>query len=160
MTMEDKKNLLDLLAATHTATQATLNEIDVDKSMISNTDWRIRDVIGHCATWDRELAKSLDAFRMGREYIIPVFEENDFNEGSVREQHRLTDKQIIELWEQTHEELKKAISELAPDQFPGDLLYPWGDERGTIVKMVNYMIEHEIEHRNEIMKTLHESKTD
>jgi hypothetical protein len=97
---------------------------------------------------------------VGSKYTIPDFEEDVFNQQSVRELHLLTDNEILKLWEQTHEELKGAIHDIAPDQFPGDLLYPWGDERGTIKYLVEYMIKHEVEHRNEIMKALRESKTD
>lgn len=160
MTMEDKENLLDVLIGTHAATQESLKGIDLQMHVHSNLEWRVRDILGHCATWDKEVAKSLDAFRMGGKYTIPGFEEDVFNEGSVRDQHQLTDDQILGVWEQNHEDLKTAINELAPDQFPGDLLYPWGDERGTINSLVKYMIDHEVEHRNEILKALEESKTD
>ncbi len=41
-----------------------------------------------------------------------------------------------------------ALKELSEDKFPGDLVYPWGGERGDIVKLVEYFIEHDIEHQN------------
>ena len=43
------------------------------------------------------------------------------------------------------------------DLFPGDLLYPWGDERGTIADLVVYMTDHAIEHRDEIVRAAEES---
>jgi hypothetical protein len=38
------------------------------------------------------------------------------------------------------------------DLLPGDMLYPWGSERGSISKLIEYMVEHAIEHRGEILK--------
>jgi hypothetical protein len=159
VTAADKKHLLDLLTDTHAATQSTLKGIDLDMQVHLDSGWRARDIIGHLATWDREVAKSLNAFRMGSEYAIPKLDEDVFNQESVLEQRHLTHEQILDAWEQTHEEFKEAILEIPPDQFPGDLLYPWGEERGSIAQLVEYMVEHEVEHRDEIIQALEGSKT-
>lgn len=42
------------------------------------------------------------------------------------------------------------------DLFPGDLLYPWGGERGTIAQLVEFLIDHDAEHRDEIVKVTNE----
>ena len=60
-------------------------------------------------------------------------------------------------WEQAHDELKQAVQEIPVDRFPGDMLYPWGEERGSIATLVDYMIEHDVEHRDEISKALQAS---
>lgn len=160
MAAADKKHLLGLLTKTHAATQATLNGIDLDMPVHTNSGWRVRDIIGHFATWDGEVAKSINAFQRASEYAIPKLEEDVFNQQSVLEQSRLTHKQILETWEQTHEEFKGAILEIPSDQFPGDLLYPWGDERGSIAQLVEYMVEHEVEHRDEIIQALDGSNSE
>lgn len=72
------------------------------------------------------------------------------------EQRELTTQQIFAEWEQAHEELKKTIQDMLLDKFPGDLLYPWGDERGSITHVVEYMIEH----RYEIVKAIEASQAD
>ncbi len=42
-------------------------------------------------------------------------------------------------------------------QYPGDLLYPWGDERGSIAQLVELIVEHDAEHRDEIVKAVQEA---
>ena len=154
MTTKDKIRLIDLLTETHSATRAVLEGIDLEMGVYKDGDWRIRDVLGHVATWDRETAKSLRAYMKGSEYIIPNLEEDDFNQKAVLEQRKLTTEDILTEWEQAHEDLKSAVEEIPLDKFPGDFRYPWGDERGSITQLVDYFIEHDAEHRDEIEKAV------
>ena len=76
---------------------------------------------------------------------------------AVLEQQKLSTQAILKEFELAYDEFKKAIQEIPDDRFPGELLYPWGDERGDIATMVDYMIEHAIEHQDEIIKAMQES---
>jgi len=160
MTLEDKKRLLELLSQSHAATRSALEGIDPEIRVYPDSDWRIRDIIGHIATWDREVAKSLRAFRVGKEYAIPDHDETAFNEQAVLGQRELTTQQLFEEWEQAREEFMQAVEDIPLDQFPGDLLYPWGDERGTIAHLVEMMVEHDVEHRDEIVRAIQLSPGD
>lgn len=158
----DKNNLLERLAESHSAIQRILEGIDLELRVYSDADWRIRDILGHIATWDREVAKSLRAFLVGSEYAIPNMdgEETEFNEQSVIDQREFSTQQIVAEWKQAREGFKAALREIPSDRFPGDLLYPWGDERGSIAKLVEYMIEHDEEHRDEITKVIQAPPTE
>ena len=158
MTLEDKQRLLELLAQTHTATRATLEGIDLTLRVYPDSKWRIRDIIGHIATWDRQTAKSLRAYGLGEEYAIPNLDENSFNEQEVLRQQEKSTQQIFEEWELAREDFKRAVEEIPLDQFPGDLLYPWGDERGTIAYLVKMMTDHDVVHRDEIAKAIQSGK--
>jgi hypothetical protein len=162
MNSSDKKYLQDKLAESHSAIQRILEGIDLELRVYSDPDWRIRDILGHIATWDREVAKSLRAFLVGSEYVIPNLDadETDFNEQAVTEQRQLSTQQIVAEWSQTREDFKAALSDIPSDRFPGDLLYPWGDERGSIAQLVEYMIEHDEEHRDEILKVIQAPQAD
>ena len=151
-----KNLLLERLTETHFAMQTILEGIDLDLRVYTDTDWRIRDILGHIATWDREVTKSLRAFLAKTEYVIPDLDEDEteFNDQAVLEQRELSTQQIYTEWEQARDDFKAALNDISTDQFPGDFLFPWGDERGSIVQLVEYMIEHDEEHRNEIMKVL------
>jgi hypothetical protein len=150
-----KDDLLKKLTDSHSATRALLMGVDLEIRVYTDTDWRIRDILGHIATWDRQVAKSLRAFNAGTEYSIPDFDdENEFNEQAVLEQRQLSTQQIQVEWEQARDDFKEAIHEIPSDQFPGDLLYPWGDERGSIAQLIEYMIEHDDEHRDEIVRAI------
>ena len=154
MNGDDKKHLLEKITETHSAIRTILEGIDLELRVYADSDWRIRDILGHIATWDREVTKSLRAFLNGTEYFIPDLneDETEFNQQAVLEQRELSTEQIVSEWEQAREDYKAALNDIPTDQFPGDLLYPWGDERGSIAQLVDYMIEHDEEHRVEIMK--------
>jgi hypothetical protein len=156
MISDDKTYLLNRLSETHAAIQAILEGIDLELRVYSDTDWRVRDILGHIATWDREVTKSLRAFLDGDEYVIPDIaeDESDFNELAVIEQRKLSTQQIFSEWEQAREDFKAVINAIPTDKFPGDILFTWGDERGSIRQLVEYMIEHDEEHKDEIVKLL------
>jgi hypothetical protein len=160
MNSGDKDYLLDRLAESHSTLQTLLEGINLELLVYSESDWRIRDILGHIATWDREVTKSLRAFLAEIEYVIPGLygDETEFNEQAVIEQRELSTQQIIAEWEQAREDFKAAINEIPTERFPGDLLYPWGDERGSIAQLVEYMIEHDEEHRDEIVKAVEASR--
>ena len=154
MTLEDKQRLLQLLNQTHFATRATLEGIDLDMRVYKDSGWRIRDIIGHIATWDREVAKSLRAYRVAKEYAIPDHDEDAFNEEDVLSQKESTAQEVFDDWDRAREEFKSAVDEIPLEMFPGDLLYPWGDERGSIAHLVETMTKHDVEHQDEIVKAI------
>jgi len=156
MNVGEKKYLLEKLTEAHSAIRAILKGVDLEIRVYTDTGWRIRDILGHIATWDRQVAKSLRAFLAGTEYALPDLDgdETKFNEQAVLEQRELSTQQIFVEWEQARDDFKEAIREISPDKFPGDLLYPWGDERGSIAHLVKYMIDHDDEHRDEIVKAI------
>jgi len=152
MTVGEKNRLLDLLTETYSTFLAAVEGVDPEMQVYTDSDWRVRDVIWHLATWDRQVAKSLRAYQAGGEYSIPDFSEDEFNEASLLEGNKMTPQQIYNERDQAREDFKEAVREIPLDQFPGDLLYPWGDERGSIPQLVEYMAEHDVEHRDEILK--------
>ena len=159
MSVEEKIRLIDSMTEAHLALRKVLDETDLGMSVYKDSGWRVRDILGHVATWDREVAKSLRAYQAGSEYIIPDLddEEVDYNERAVQEQRKLSAEQILDEFETAYEEFRSAIQEIPVDRFPGDLLYPWGDERGDIATLAEYMIEHAVEHRDEIAKAVQEA---
>lgn len=152
MSDKEKQNLLEKLDKHRLALNAELKEIDLQKIVYENSGWRVRDVIGHIATWNLETARSLNAYQAGSEYSIPDLQETeeDYNERAVVAQKRFSDSQVLIEWEHSLDELSRAIQEIPSDNFSGTLLYPWGDEYGSITLLVEYMIGHAIEHLDDI----------
>jgi hypothetical protein len=154
MNLEDKERLLDLLSESYSATRAILEGADPEMQVYADSGWRIRDIIGHIAVWDRQSAKSIRAYQSGREYSILDLSEHDFNQQSVLELKDLTSDEVFKESEQAREDFKESVEDLPPSQFSGDFLYPWGDERGSIALLVEYMVEHDAEHRQEIVQAI------
>jgi uncharacterized damage-inducible protein DinB len=160
MKKSEKKLLINRLLETRAFTRKAIEGADPDFCIYPDADWRIRDIIGHIATWDRQVVNSLKAFMIGNEYCIPDLDEDSFNQQQVAESREMTAHQVFQEGQQARKDFIQAIEEISQDRFHGDLLYPWGDERGNIVKLVEYMIEHEIEHREEIVKAIEGSNED
>ena len=70
MNADVKTSLLTRLSETHTATREILNEVDLEICVFSDTNWRIRDILGHIATWDRVLANALKAYIDGSQCVV------------------------------------------------------------------------------------------
>ena len=156
MTLEEKNRLLILLMDAQTATRAIVAGIDPEMPVHLDSGWRVRDILGHIATWDREATKSLRAYCAGTEYTTPDLDETEqgFNQRKVQELQALSTLELIEEWELERQDFKQAVEETPLEKFPGDLLYPWGSEHGSISKLVEYMVEHDVEHRDEILRAL------
>jgi len=153
---KEKKRMLDNLTEAHLSLRETLDKADLEVHAYDDASWRIRDIVGHIATWERVVAKALRTYLSGSEYVVPNPEtyEDEYNENKVLEQQHLSPQQILAEFEFAQDEFKTAIEETPVDRFPGDLLYPWGDQRGDIATMVEEMIEHIYEHQDEIKKAV------
>ena len=156
----DKTSMIERLAQSYSSISGLLEGGDLDIVVYNDADWRIRDIIGHISTWDRQVTKSLIAFNTGSEYSIPEFDEDAFNQQQVDEARELTSQQVVTEFEEARKEFIGAVEAIPLDRFPGDVLFPWGDERGSISRLVRYMLEHDDEHRVEIKKALQSKKWD
>jgi hypothetical protein len=156
----DKTGLMESLADNYSSLSAILEGIDLDIPVYKEADWRIKDIVGHISTWDLQVTKSLNAFNAGGEWSIPEFDEDAFNEQRVLEGRTSTGHQVLTEWEQTRKGLIAAVRAIPLDRFPGDVLYPWGDERGSIARLVQFMVDHDIEHKIEIEKAIQSSNMD
>jgi uncharacterized damage-inducible protein DinB len=97
------------------------------------------------------VTNSILAFENGGQYAIQDFDEGVFNEAALREGRELTQDQVLEESNQARLEFQRAVQKFPLEQFDSQLLYPWGDEQGDVAKLVKYMVEHDNEHRAEII---------
>jgi hypothetical protein len=154
MTILDKKHILDLLSESHTTNLALFEGSNLEVSVHENSDWQIRDIIWHITIWDRQVTKSIRAYKAGGEYAISAFNEDEYNKRGFEEGRKLTEEQVIEDYKQAREDFEISVKELPSEKFSDDMLYPWGDEQGDISQLVKYMVEHDGEHRDEIAAAL------
>jgi hypothetical protein len=162
MNSSEKVSLLEGLDKAYLTIQATLEGIDLEMGVYTDSDWRVSDILGHITTWDREVTKSLRAFLAGTQYIIPDLDDDeiDFNQQAVLSQRELTTQELMNEWERARDDFKAAISEIPLERFPGDMVYPWGNENGSIATLVSYMIDHDEEHRLEVLKAIQPNQAD
>ncbi len=158
MMPEEQKILVNKLMESHLAINLALEGVDLEIKAFSESDWRIREIIAHLATWDREVSKSLWAFIDGKEYAIKDLAIHVFNQQSVEKKRELTSQQVYEEWVQTRQDFMDAVQAVPTDRLSSNLLYPWGDERGTLGLLVEYMVEHDKEHKEDIVKAIQASR--
>jgi len=156
MTIEQKEEILKRLDETHQSLENTIKELDLELVIHADTDWRVRDILGHIATWDRVLIHAIQSFLEDSDYVIPgmIGDETDYNQEKVLEQRNLPTSQILQEWNQARKEFIEAVQQIPPDKFNEELAFPWGDERGSLTLMIEYMVEHDGEHQEEILAVI------
>jgi hypothetical protein len=156
MVLKQKEDIIQRLADTHAALEKTIEGLDLERVIHNETQWRIRDILGHIATWDRVLIQAIETFLEGSEYVIPgmVGDETDYNEEKVEEQRLVPTEEILKEWNQAREDFMNTVRKIPADRLNDELAFPWGDERGSLALMIEYMIEHDGEHQEEILDAL------
>jgi hypothetical protein len=147
---ENQEQLSKLLLTSYSTTLNVIDGIDLKIIVYSDPAWQLRDVLWHIAVWDRQVTKSIQAFKDGREYSIPGFDEDKFNDEAFLEGKKLTDDQILEEYDQARRGFIDAVQEFPVAKYSSDFLYPWGDESGNLTTLVEDMHKHDQEHLAEI----------
>ena len=151
--MEETRNLMvRLLDVTQRNTHSALSSIDPEKVVFNdNPTWCVRDVIGHIGVWNGEAGHSLRAHAGGGEYhcIESEMQYDEYNAFAVEERRAWNIDQVWAEYEASYNELKLLVETMPDEKWNTDMLYPW-NERGTVRKLIEIMMKHEVEHR-EIM---------
>lgn len=156
MTDQDVSRLSNLLAESYASTLSIVEKIGYDLKIYDDPVWRARDVIWHLAVWDRQVSRSIEAFLSDGQYSIPDFDEHAFNDASLEEGRQLSLEQLLEGAAQARKKFQDAVERFSPHQLQAEFLYPWGDETGDIDQLVHYMVDHDEEHRQEILRAQRE----
>ena len=156
MTVEIKEDILNRLADTHKDLEEAIDGMDLELVIHPETKWEIRDILGHIATWDRVLIEAINSYLSGSVFIIPdmVGDETDYNETQVVAQRKIATSDLHAEWIQAREDFIETVGKIPPGKFSDQLDFPWGDERGSLALMIEYMVEHNGEHQEEILQAL------
>lgn len=146
----EKQNLLDLMKKINSSLLETILKVNLEIIIHKDSGWRGREMLSHIGAWDREGAKALYGYLNGKEYLMLEYDEDDFNHQAAKEQQNMTTSEVIDDWKRAQKELLEAVEKIPADRLPGDLLYPWGDEHGTIYGLVKDLCDHAVEHQEEL----------
>ena len=149
----ERKELVDRLKDSHSTTRDVVDGVDSEFPVHTDTGWTVRDILGHIDAWDIQAAKSLRAFGMGNEHSVGDLDEEAFNQQEYRRLRELDPQQSHAAWEGARDEFITAVEQLPDELGAGVLLYPWG-ERGSLAQLVDEMIEHDVEHRDELIEAI------
>ena len=94
METANQQDLANKLNQSFEVVNQFLEGVDLELRAYQDSNWRIREVLGHLASWDREVTKSIQAFTEGAEYAIAKLELDSFNQSKVDEHQSWTSLQV------------------------------------------------------------------
>lgn len=152
--MPDKHQLFARLDATRAETESILASVDPQTVIYPEEAWTVKDIIGHLSAWEQAAVTSLQAYAEGDEAQLPEqMNEDDYNHLNVARRKNFPVEKILLEWKETREWLKQVLEEMPSERLTGEMTFPWG-ERGSVAELVDAMIDHELEHRQDIMGVL------
>ncbi|MBN1428402.1 MAG: maleylpyruvate isomerase N-terminal domain-containing protein [Anaerolineae bacterium] len=152
MSQQWNNQLVENITAARSKTLDVLKGIDLTAVAHPDSGWQVRDVVGHLTAWDYEAAASLRAYVAGKPYQIQTDPEA-FNQQAYQERKELSDEEVLSDFGAAHATFKSTLLTVPPDKMSGQMTFAWGD-RGAVSKMIEGMIFHEDEHRQEIERAV------
>lgn len=150
----EKERLIRLLEATRHEALVLLRGADDYTIVYPDSGWRVKDLLGHIAAWEREILAALQAFHEGDEYTLgdDYFLEA-YNQQHAEQRRGYDPAQIRMDWAMVRRDLQFAVHEIALERMAQRLRFPWGAE-GTVSQMIEQAVEHEAEHLADIRAAL------
>ena len=149
----EREALVERLKQSHLATRDVVDGVDPEFPVHTESGWTVRDILGHIGAWDSQAARSLRAFGVGTEYSLTDGDDEAFNQQEYQRLRQLDAAQSYAASEGSRDELIGAIEQLPDGLDAGTLLYPWR-ERGSLSQLIDEMVEHDVEHREELSEAI------
>ncbi len=151
---EIRSLMLELLDVTRRETRSAL--AGIDPVIVIHSDdhaWRVRDILGHIGVWNGEAAQSLVMYAQEGEYLCISSEAkyDEYNDAAADERRTWTIEQIWAEYEASYDQLILLVKTMPLENWTREMLYPW-NEWGTIRNLIEVMMEHEVDHRDAIVK--------
>ncbi len=149
----ERTALVHRLKESHSTTRDVVDGVDSEFPVHTDSGWTVRDILGHIGAWDIQAAESLRAFGMGNDHSVGDQDDDAFNQQEYRRMRELDSQGSYAEWKGARDEFIAAVEQLPDELGAGVLLYPWGD-RGSLAQLVDEMIEHDVEHRDELIEAI------
>lgn len=126
--------------------------------------WTVRDVLLHCAFWNDEATRAIEAHLNGGSYLTDTGAESfgaglDAMNGRVVEASRsLPDDQVWPHWIAAQDTFTDAVRSLDKEAMAREITCPW-DERSSVTEMVQAELGHEQDHINDVITAIAGSET-
>jgi hypothetical protein len=154
--IKEKERLLASLERSRQSSIAALSDVDDYRVIYPESGWRVKDVLGHLAAWEREVLASIQAFNEGDVYTLGTDHVLDiYNEESYEKRKGLHPAQCRMDWGMVRRDLQFAILELDAARLHEEMQFPWG-AHGSVIQLIEEIVQHEEEHIREIL-ALHAS---
>lgn len=146
----EKEQLIARLASSRRAALDALQGVNPLQVVYPEQGWRVKDVLGHLAAWEREALASLQAYVEGDEqWLGPAHDGARYNKEVFTKRYDYDAAQCRIDWAMVRRELQFAVEAVPPEKWAGPLRFPWG-EQGSVRRLIEDMIAHEAEHLADI----------
>lgn len=151
----EKERLIKLLASERFKTIQALREANDFTLIYQDAGWRIKDILGHIAAWEREALATLQALNAGDTYSLgDNLDIEQYNQQQFEQRKSYFPAQIRMDWGMVRHELQFVVNQVSSEIIFHVIDLPW-NETGTISQMIDILVKHEAEHLAEILAVLH-----
>jgi hypothetical protein len=138
------------------AVRGEVEGLDLAAMVYPDPPWTVRDVLLHCAFWNGETVKGIEAFRNGETYLTDTgaasFAEgmDAMNQRVVEANRSVPDDEVWARWVAAQDAVTDAARGLDEAELSRELTCPW-HERGTLEQMLDDELGHEQNHIADIV---------
>jgi hypothetical protein len=133
--------------------------IDLAAQVYLDPPWTVRDVLLHCAFWNGETVRGIEALRRGDTYLTDTgaasFEAglDAMNQRVVEASRSVPDGEVWARWVAAQDAVADAVRALDDTDLAREITCPW-HERGTVEEMLDGELEHEQNHVADIVTAI------
>lgn len=146
-----KQELLHQMRVARQTLLTAIDGLDPDTE-VTPGGWRVHDVLGHIASWDREALAAIQAFIANDiPYLTPEFETiTAWNEKEVARKAGWPPEQVRLDFQMVRVELEQALRQLDEALLSAEVTLPW--HRAGTIRDLFYItcVEHDREHAEAI----------
>lgn len=155
-----------MVARVEEAWQAMRGEVeglDLAAPVYPDPVWTVRDVLFHCAFWNDEAVKAIDACRAGGAYLTDTGTESfaagldALNNREVEASRSVPEDRVRERWIAAQDALTDVVRSLDADMLAREIVAPWGD-RMPMRQMIDEELDHEQGHIADIISAISASE--
>ena len=157
--MATEVNRQDLVGSVEACWREVRREVDgLDLSTPVYPDplWTVRDVLIHCAFWNDESTKAIEAHLRGESYVTDTgaasFDEglDAMNQRVIEASRSLTEDEARQRWIAAQDRLTAAVRAIDADAMAREIVCPW-HERKPVPEMVQDELDHETGHIQDVV---------
>lgn len=157
--MANMQELMEEIEACWRQVRADVADLDLTTPVYPDPLWTVRDVLTHCAFWNDEATRGIEAYRRGETYLTDTgaatFDDglDALNSRVVEAARSLPEDEVRETWIAAQDRFTGAVRALDPSALDREITCPW-NERATMADMVRDVLGHETSHINDVLTSV------
>ncbi len=133
--------------------------VDLAAPVYPDPVWTVRDVLLHCAFWNDEVVKAIEACRAGGAHVTDTGVESfaagldAMNQRVIEAARSIPEDEVRQRWMAAQDALTDAVAALDAETLAREAVAPW-DERMPVQRMIDEELGHEQDHVADIISAI------